>query len=182
MNYLIKFSLALIFLTGISACRTNAQTVDLSTKEGVIKELGKQKNEDLSKANICIEQMKESAKIIVIGFFRNDYGCHFEGAFIDSRYFEETDADLSKNALAALGWKTANQTQREQLAKLWVDKGLLAFSTVLYTKDKDFIAIVFSAAKRRFKRQRRNSRYAVDKFCEKEKRVPTGRNQICERR
>lgn len=138
MNYLINFSLALIFLTGISACCTNAQTVDLSTKEAVLEELGKQKKADLSKAKICVERLKESAKIIVIGFFRYDAGCHFDGAFVNSVYIED-GAKLSQKALDALGWEKANQTQRETLAKHWVEKGLLAFSTVLYTKDKNFI-------------------------------------------
>ena len=137
MNYLIKFSLALIFLTGISACRTNAQTVDLSTKEAVLEELGKQKKSDLSKAKICVERLEESAKVIIIGFFRNDYGCHLDGAFVNSVYIED-GADLSQKALDALGWEKANQERREQLAVAWVEKGLLAFSTVLYTKDKDF--------------------------------------------
>lgn len=137
MKTLIKLLFAFVFLPCISAVCTKAQKVDLSTKEAVIKELGKQKKADLSKAKICIERLEESAKIIVIGFFRYDAGCHFDGAFVNSVYIED-GADLSQKTLDALGWKKANQTQRETLAKLWVEKGLLAFSTVLYTKDKNF--------------------------------------------
>lgn len=55
---------------------------------------------------------------------------------MNSVYLEES-ADLSKNALNALGWKEANQKEREALAKLWVDKGLLAFSSVIYAKVKN---------------------------------------------
>ena len=137
MKNLFTISLAFVFLPCILAGCTQAQKVDLSTKEAVLEQLGKQQNADLSKAKICIERLKESEEIIVIGFFRYDYGCHFEGAFVNSVYIED-GADLSQKALTALGWKKANQTQRETLAKLWVEKGLLAFSTVLYTKDKDF--------------------------------------------
>ena len=55
---------------------------------------------------------------------------------MNSIYFEDSAA-LSKKALNALGWKKAKRVEREKLAMAWVEKGLLAFSTVLYTKDKD---------------------------------------------
>ncbi len=139
MENLIKISLAFVFLPCVLLGYANAQKVDLSTKEAVIKELGKQKNADLSNAKICVERLEESTKVIIIGFFRYDYGCHFEGAFVNSVYIDK-GADLSQKALAALGWKTANQERREKLAMVWVEKGLLAFSTVLYTKDKNFNA------------------------------------------
>lgn len=141
----------------------SSSNVDLSTNEAVIAELqkmadaknaarikGDEKLEAKRKAaskletkDVCIERLKESAKIIIIGFFRYDYGCHFEGAFINSAYFEANEAALSKSALAALGWEKAPQKERERLAKLWVEKGLLAFSTVLYTKDRDFTGSEF---------------------------------------
>jgi len=128
----------------LAYAQTKGQKVDLSTKEAVIEQLEKQKKADLSNAKICVERLKESSKIIIIGSFRYDYGCHFEGAFVNSIYFEKS-ADLSPKALGALGWKNANRKQREELAKLWVEKGLLAFSTVLYTQeqDKDFRNIEF---------------------------------------
>ena len=63
--------------------------------------------------------------------------------FVNSRYFEKDDAALSKNALAALGWETASQEQREKLVLLWVEKGLLPFFTVLYTRDKELIDQAF---------------------------------------
>jgi hypothetical protein len=104
----------------------------------VLERLGKLKNRDFSKVRVCIERVKELGKVIIIGFFQYDYGC-FDGAFVNAVYFEDGDAELSKNALTALGWKKAKRIQREKLAKLWVEKGLLAFLTVLYTKDKDFV-------------------------------------------
>jgi len=131
---------------------------DLSTDAGVIAELqniidarsaaltiGDEKLEAKRKAasrleakDVCIKRLKESPKIIAIGFFTTDSGCRFDGAFINSRYFEKGDtAVLSKNAFDALGWEKANRRKREQLVKLWVEKGLLAFNTVLYEKVED---------------------------------------------
>ena len=161
----LKFALAFLAVSFFLASCADAQNIpvdkfvppDLSTATGIIAELqriidGKraESNGDekldakrksasrLEAKDVCIERLKESAKIIVIGFFRYDYGCHFEGAFINSRYFDADDAALSKTALAALGWEKATKKDRELLATLWAAKGLLAFSNVLYTKDKDF--------------------------------------------
>jgi len=137
---------------------------DLSTDAGVIAELqkiGDAKRAELPKAdekieakrraasrleskNVCIKRLKESAKVIVIGFFRTDVGCHFSGAFVGSRYFEKTDLiDLSKAALEAFGWQKANQTEREKLAAAWVEKGLLAFYSVLYAKPSELENVGF---------------------------------------
>ena len=137
-NDLIKFSLTIVFLPCILVGCANAQKVNLSTDQAVIEQLGKLKNKEFSKDKVCIERLKESANVIVVGFFAYDRGCRFDGVFVNSVYFEEDDADLSKNALNALGWKKANQKERKNLAMIWVEKGLLAFSTVLYTKDEKF--------------------------------------------
>lgn len=121
---------------------------DLSTDEAVIAELQKiiyAKYAEITKGDkeleakrkaankleakdVCIKRFRESAEIIVIGFFRTDYGCHLDGVFIDSRYFDREKFDLSKSVLAALGWEKANQKVRENLAKIWVEKGLLVFA------------------------------------------------------
>ena len=137
-NDLIKFSLTIVFLPCILVGCANAQKVNLSTDQAVIEQLGKLKNKEFSKDKVCIERLKESANVIVVGFFAYDRGCRFDGAFVNSVYFEEDNADLSKNALNALGWKKANQKEREKLAMIWIEKGLLAFSTVLYAKDEKF--------------------------------------------
>lgn len=130
---------------------------DLSTDAAVIAELQKMKDAEIAEApkgdekleakrraasrlearDICIERFKESPRVIVIGAFRYDYGCHFEGVFIDSRFYERTKRELHRNALAAFGWEKANRTERENLARLWVERGLLAFFTVLQTKPKE---------------------------------------------
>jgi hypothetical protein len=161
-SVLIKLSLVVIFLPGVFLGCAKAQVVsnqdrpktdtpsnlDLSTNEAVLAELQRRldaKNEELGNKGgrklearfICIKRLKESAEIIVIGGFAYDRGCRFQGAFVNSRYFEKDDPALSKNALAALGWETANQGQREKLALLWVEKGLVPFFTVLYTTDKE---------------------------------------------
>ena len=137
-NGLIKFSLTIVFLPCILVGCANAQKGNLSTDQAVIEQLGKLKNKEFSRDKVCIERLKESANVIVIGFFAFDRGCRLDGAFVNSVYFEEEGTNLSKNALNALGWKKANQKEREKLTMIWVEKGLLAFSTALYTKDKDF--------------------------------------------
>lgn len=149
-----KFLFAFVLLAfPLSSC-ASAQHADLSIDAGVIAELqktvdaksaelakgdekliAKQKAASkLSKENVCIERLKESAKIIVIGFFRTDVGCRFDGAFVDSRYYERESSDISKIALGALGWAKANRTARENLAKIWVEKGLLVFAPLPYQK------------------------------------------------
>lgn len=100
-------------------------------------ELGEKGGRKLDPKFVCIERLRESAKIIVIGGFASDRGCRLQGAFVDSRYFEKDDLALTKNALAALGWETATQEQREKLVLVWVEKGLLSFFNVLYTKEKE---------------------------------------------
>ncbi len=85
----------------------------------------------LEAKDVCIKRIKE-AKIIVVGFFRTDYGCHLEGIFVGSRYFEREESDLSKIALAALGWEKATKNERENLANIWVEKGLLVFAPLPY--------------------------------------------------
>ncbi len=148
MKNRFKIPLGFVFLGCILAGCANAQKVALSNDERVIAELQKRvdaKRDELGKTggsklnarSVCIERLKETESVIVIGFFRYDQGCHFDGAFIDSKYFESTDMALSKNALAAFGWQKAPKREREMLASYWVQKGLLAFFTVLYTKDKD---------------------------------------------
>lgn len=151
----LKLSALLSFFL-LSPCCANAQTIsnatDLSTDAGVIAELQKrvdaknakrangdekliagQKAEGkLRKEDVCIKRLKESKKVIVIGFSRTDVGCHFDGAFVDSRYIEREDAALSKSALAALGWEKADRLMREDLAKIWIGEGLLAFSSIPY--------------------------------------------------
>lgn len=124
------------------------EKADLSNDEAVLAALQKiidAKSEELTKNNkkldtkrqaasrlepkdVCIRRLEESKKIIIIGFFRTDAGCHLDGAFIDSRYLEREKFDLSKNVLSALGWEKASQKERENLVKIWVEKGLLIFN------------------------------------------------------
>lgn len=133
-----------------------ASNLDLSTKEAVIAELQKIKDAKIAELptadekieaerravklearNVCIERFKESPRVIVIGSFRHDYGCHFAGAFVDSRFYEANTLEIHQAALAAFGWEKANQTRRQEIARLWVEKGLLAFFTVPQTKMKE---------------------------------------------
>ncbi|HEY0429799.1 MAG TPA: hypothetical protein VGC76_18595 [Pyrinomonadaceae bacterium] len=155
MKDLIKYALFLLVLCGFSAGCASAQNVsdnkeiriDLSSDEAVIAELQKiidTKNSALANGDekldakrkvvsrleakdVCIKRIK-GAEIIDIGFFRTEAGCRFEGAFINSIYFERSGVDLSKKALAALGWEKSPKSEREKLAALWVEKGLLVFS------------------------------------------------------
>ena len=73
-----------------------------------------------------------------MGSFAFDRGCGFEGVFVNARYFGKSDAALSEGVLDTLGWKAANQEQREKLLQAWVVKGLLAFIKVLHQKNEDF--------------------------------------------
>jgi hypothetical protein len=138
MNNLIKLSLAFVFLPVVFSGCAIAQIIDLSTDEAVRHELAKNDGFKSKLDRLCIERPVELAKIIVIGAHANDRGCRFEGAFLNSVYLEES-AELTQSALAALGWEKASQSRRGNIAKLWVEKGLLSFSNVLYEKGKDFV-------------------------------------------
>ncbi len=127
--------------------------MDLSTNEAVIAEIQKRVDAEnaarvgddkrlaaklraarrLEAKDVCIERPKESSRVIVVGFFRNDYGCHFEGAFVGSHYYEATEHEFHHAALEAFGWREANREGRERLALAWVEKGLLAFFDVPHT-------------------------------------------------
>lgn len=159
-NNLLKYALISFALSGFLVNCANAQKVDLSTDKAVLAELQKKADEmraaigttgdekfdaamknakPLDAKSVCINRIKESEKIIVIGLKESGDDCSFHGAFVDSRFYYSDDKTLSKTALDALGWQKAERAQREKLAKLWVEKGLLAFYTVLYTEDKDFL-------------------------------------------
>jgi len=165
LNDLSKKFLAFLFLPCLIAGCADAQIIsnrdrpkietpsnlDLSTDEAVLVELQKRVDAEREKLglgeagsskikanSIRVIRQKNSAKIIVVSSFRSDYGSVFKGAYINWRYFSKDDAALSENALNALGWKKANRAEREQLAKLWVEKGLQAFNRIVYTKDENF--------------------------------------------
>jgi hypothetical protein len=112
---------------------------DLSTSEGVnaAREAisGKKLDEGSKK---CIRRNSDLPQIVAVGGSAFDYGCLFQGVFVDSHYFENGDVALSKKALDALGWRTANPEERERLARLWVENGLLPFFTVIAQKNEDF--------------------------------------------
>lgn len=154
LNKLTNLLLALVLLPLLGSGFAKAQNVtaaDLSTDEAVLAEMQKivdaereklglvdKGRSKLDARDVCIKRLKESAKIIVVGFFAHDLGCRLDGAFIGSRYLKKGDPNFSREALAELGWAKAASKVREQLALQWTKKGLLAFSTVLNSKDKDF--------------------------------------------
>jgi hypothetical protein len=138
MNNLMKLSLAIVFLPVVFGGCAKAQIIDLSKDEAVRHELAKNDAFKSKLDQLCIERPVELPKIIVIGAHANDRDCRLEGAFVNTVYFEES-AELTQSALAAMGWEKASQNRREGIAKLWVEKGLMAFSTVLYEKGKDFV-------------------------------------------
>lgn len=157
----LKYALIFFALSGFLVNCANAQKVDFSTDKAVLAELQKKADElreaigttgdekfdeamknakPIDAKSVCINRIKESEKIIVIGLKESgDDSCSFHGAFVDSRFYYSDDKTLSKNALDALGWQKAERVKRENLAKIWVEKGLLAFYTVLYTEDNDFL-------------------------------------------
>jgi hypothetical protein len=112
---------------------------DLSTDEGVAaarEAIRGEKLDEYSKG--CVSRSPDLPKIVIVGTFAHDYGCSFQGVFLGSSYLEEDGAALSKSALNFLGWQTAKQEQREKLARLWVEKGLLPFFTVVVRQEEDF--------------------------------------------
>jgi hypothetical protein len=112
---------------------------DLSTDEGVNAAREALRGEALdAESQRCIRRATELPRIVVVGDFAYDLGCRSQGVFVASRYFKITDLSLSKAALDALGWNASNPEERKRLARLWVEKGLLAFSSVMVTKDSDF--------------------------------------------
>lgn len=149
----MKQALTLICLLGllISASVIRGQDLsrfDLSTNEGVnaAREAVTGKPVD-DRSKRCLRRDKSLSGIVMVGNFAYDYGCRLEGAFIGSRYLTARDKGLSKAALEELGWKAANQQQREALAQAWVMKGLLGFSEVPSEKPEDFGGHPFQAAR-----------------------------------
>lgn len=135
---LFQISFALAVLPCVLGACADAQVPDLSTDQAVRTELAKNSEFASALDSLCIQRLKESSSIIVIGTHAMDSDCEVHGAFVNAVYFSEDTPDLSQKALAVLGWEKANKEQREKLAIFWAEKGLLAFSTVLYTQDKDF--------------------------------------------
>lgn len=124
----IKLSLAFLFLAYVLAPGANARDVSIQDRP-----------KPLPDSKRCIKKtLVETVEIQIFGHFRTEYGCYFAGVSVNSQYLKKDDAELSKIVLGALGWEKASRAEREKLAKLWVEKGLLAYSRVLYTKDEDF--------------------------------------------
>jgi len=112
---------------------------DLSTDEGLTAAREAVSGKQLGAySKGCVRRSPDLPNIIVVGSFAHDRGCAFQGAFIDSSYFEGEESNLSQRALNALGWETSVPGRRKELARLWVEKGLLSFVTVLARKGGDF--------------------------------------------
>jgi hypothetical protein len=140
----MKHFICLIVIITLFICSAYANVqdlsrYDLSTNEGVAaaREAISGKMLDANSKG-CVSRSPDLPKIVVVGAFAYDLGCRFQGVFVGSDYFENESAALSKSALNALGWKTANQEQREKLARLWVEKGFLPFFTVIVQENRDF--------------------------------------------
>ena len=111
---------------------------DLSTDEGVAAALETLTGKKIDRRSLtCIRRDRELS-LVVVGSFAFDRGCVFDGVFVNARYFAKNDAALSESVLDILGWKAANQEQREKLVQAWVVKGLLAFVKVLRQQNEDF--------------------------------------------
>ncbi len=135
----MKLAFSLILFFAASTPAQDASQFDLSTDEGVnaAREAisGKKVHE---RSQRCIHRDRSLPGIVIVGGFAFDYGCRLQGSFIKSTYVATEDKSMSRSALDALGWKTANQQQRETLAQAWVAKGLLGFLHVLSEKNEDF--------------------------------------------
>lgn len=140
----MKHFICLAVMSCLFTCSACAQAqdlsrYDLSTDEGVAAARealsGKKLDED-SKG--CVRRSAGLPRIVIVGDFAHDLGCSFQGAFIGSKYFEGDGAPLSQAALNFVGWQAAKPYERERIARLWVEKGLLAFLIVPEQKDEDF--------------------------------------------
>ena len=151
MKLLFQTAIVICLLSSFGAFGIAAQTpdlsqFDLSTKEGVNAArdaIAGRRLDDRSRN--CVHLDKGLIGIAVVGSFAYDRGCRLSGVFIKTRYFESDDPGLSQAVLAALGWKAANQKLREQLAQVWVQKGLLAFLTVVSDTNQDFANHAFQS-------------------------------------
>jgi hypothetical protein len=140
---IFKSSAALVLLLfALTGCTTAQRTINLSTDKAVLDYLETQRKQAFSREKICIGRVTGWEKtVIVIGYSGSDSGCRLDSALIDDRYYELPNADLSKIALGAIGWVKADRTKREGLAKLWVHKGLMAFTV----RDEHVFAAVSTA-------------------------------------
>jgi hypothetical protein len=136
--------LSTAFTTFVAA--QDASQFDLSTDDGVNaarESITGKKIEERSKR--CIRRDPSLPGIIVVGGFAFDLGCRLQGAFIGSSYVGTDDKSMSRKALEALGWKSADQKKREALAQAWVAKGLLGFLRVISVANEDFADRSFQA-------------------------------------
>lgn len=139
MNRSLKLAISLIFLVAPITPAQDLSQFDLSTNDGANaarEAIAGKPVDDRSKR--CIRRDASLPGIVVVGGFAFDYGCRLQGVFIKSSYVGVEDKSMSRSALASLGWKTANQQQREGLAQAWVSEGLLGFLTVLSAKNEHF--------------------------------------------
>jgi hypothetical protein len=141
MKHVLAFlCLVICNLTIAAVARSqDLSSYDLTTDEGVNaarEAVTGKKPDDRSKR--CISRHKSLPGMVVVGGFASDYGCRFQGVFTGSRYLATEDKALSKGALEALGWKSANRELREKLALAWLEKGLFAFVTVIRARNDDF--------------------------------------------
>ncbi|MEK6336174.1 MAG: hypothetical protein AABM67_14695 [Acidobacteriota bacterium] len=153
MKFLLPAAIVICFVFGTGARRSTAQTPDLSqfdltTREGVNaarEAIGGRKLDNRS--SNCVRFEKALTGIAVVGDFAYDRGCRFAGVFVDKHYFGKDSPGMSQAALNSLGWKTAGQEQREQMAESWVENGLLAFFNVLSETNGDFTDHAFHPPK-----------------------------------
>ena len=153
MKALLPAAIVICFVFGPGSGKSTAQTPDLSqfnltTKEGVnaAREAIAGRKLDNRSGN-CVRFDKALTAVAVVGDFAYDWGCRFAGVFIQKQYFGKESPGMSQAALNSLGWKTAGQKQREQLAESWVEHGLLAFFNVLSETNGDFTGRAFHPPK-----------------------------------
>lgn len=124
MNWSLKLAISLILVLAPITAAQDLSQFDLSTNDGVNaarEAIAGKPLDDRSKN--CIRRHASLPGIVMVGAFAFDYGCRLQGAFIKSSYVGVDDSSMSRSALEALGWKTANQQNREALAQAWVGKG-----------------------------------------------------------
>jgi hypothetical protein len=153
MKVFLSAAIVIFFVFGPGSRTSTAQTPDLSqfdltTKEGInaAREAIAGRKLDNRSSN-CVRFDKALTGIAMVGDFAYDWGCRFAGVFVKKQYFGKESPGMSQAALNSLGWKTAGQEQREQLAEAWVEHGLLAFFNVLSEANGDFTSRAFHPPK-----------------------------------
>lgn len=108
---------------------------DLSTDEGVLKELNRIHNKEFSKDYVCIQRPNDFPDLILVAMFAHDRGCMGTDAFFLGEF--GTISNRSVAILEHAGWKLS-ANNRERLARAWFNDVHCAWRSPITTKPEAF--------------------------------------------